>query len=156
MLSARLAAAGPSELSALRFHTVRRKESLASIARNLGVSRMDLAEANGLSQRTPVRAGQRLLIPRAPSAPLLASAARATESPRPPEAVAVAARATAEDADDVRTTTHRVKRGETLYGIANAYDVTVADLRTWNRMKSNRLDIGDKLTIRVTRSRAAQ
>jgi membrane-bound lytic murein transglycosylase D len=155
ILSARLAAAGPSELSALRFHTVRRKESLASIAKKLGVSRTDLAEANGISQRTAVRAGQRLLIPRAPSAPLLASAPRPTDAPRQPEVV-VAGRATTDDGDDGRMTLHRVKRGETLYGIANAYDVTVADLRAWNRMKSNRLDVGDKLTIRVTRTRAAQ
>ena len=70
--------------------------------------------------------------------------------------VAQPATASADEDDDVRVTTHRVKRGETLYGIANAYDVTVADLRTWNRMKGTRLDVGDRLTIRVTRSRAAQ
>jgi membrane-bound lytic murein transglycosylase D len=156
ILSTKLAAAGPSELSALKFHTVRRRESLASIARTLGVSRSDLAEANGISQRASVRAGQRLLIPRAPSAPLLASAPRTAPPTRQAESV-VASRATATpDDDDVRVTTHRVKRGETLYGIANAYDVSVADLRTWNRMKDTRLDVGDRLTIRVARSRSAQ
>jgi membrane-bound lytic murein transglycosylase D len=156
-LSARLAAAGPAELSALKFHTVRRRESLATIARKLGVSRGDLAEANGISQRATVRAGQRLLIPRAPSAPLLASATRPAEPQRQPDAV-VASRASVstDDDEDARVTTHRVKRGETLFGIANSYDVSVADLRTWNRMKTSRLDVGDKLTIRVTRSRAAQ
>ena len=64
------------ELAALKFHTVRRRESLASIAKTLGVSRADLAEANDISQRARVRVGQRLLIPRAPSAPLLASTPR--------------------------------------------------------------------------------
>ena len=44
----------------------------------------------------------------------------------------------------------------TLYGIANAYDVSVAELRTWNRMEDTRLDVGDRLTIRVARSRSAQ
>ncbi|MGV3520337.1 LysM peptidoglycan-binding domain-containing protein [Luteitalea sp.] len=156
ILSTKLAAAGPSELSALKFHTVRRRESLASIARTLGVSRSDLAEANGISQRASVRAGQKLLIPRAPSAPLLASAPRTAPPTRQAESV-VASRATATSYDDdVRVTTHRVKRGETLYGIANAYDVSVADLRTWNRMKDTRLDVGDRLTIRVARSRSAQ
>jgi membrane-bound lytic murein transglycosylase D len=157
-LMARLAAAGPADLSALKFHTVRRRQSLASIARTLGVSRSDLAEANGLSARASVRVGQRLLIPRAPSAPLLAST-RPAESARRPEAVVASSRSTAsqdESEDDVRVTTHRVRRGETLHAIANAYDVSVADIRTWNRMKSTRLDIGDRLTIRVIRSRAAQ
>ncbi len=156
ILSTKLAAAGPSELSALKFHTVRRRESLASIARTLGVARSDLAEANGISQRASVRAGQKLLIPRAPSAPLLASAPRTAPPTRQAES-AVASRATAtSDDDDARVTTHRVKRGETLYGIANAYDVSVAELRTWNRMKDTRLDVGDRLTIRVARSRSAQ
>lgn len=160
VLEARLASAGPAELSALKFHTVRRRESLATIARKLGVSRADLAEANGLSTRSRVRAGQRLLIPRAPAAPLLASASRPAAPARQQEAVLASTSngvaADAEDAGDVRVTTHRVKRGETLYGIANTYDVSVADLRTWNRMKGTRLDVGDKLTIRVSRSRAAQ
>ncbi len=155
-LTARLAAAGPSELTALKFHTVRRRESLALIARKLGVSRADLAEANGLSERAAVRTGQRLLIPRAPSAPLLASAPRATP-PRPADTV-VASRghASADDDGETRVTTHRVKRGETLYRIANAYDVTVTDLRAWNGMKGTHLDVGDKITIRVSRTRTTQ
>ena len=104
-----------------------------------------------------MHAGQRLLIPRAPSAPLLASGPRAAEPQRQAEAV-VASRPTAspDEEDDVRITTHRVKRGESLYAIANAYDVSVADLRAWNRMKGTHLDVGDKLTIRVSRTRAAQ
>ncbi|AMY10234.1 Membrane-bound lytic murein transglycosylase D precursor [Luteitalea pratensis] len=156
-LQARLATAGPSELTALKFHTVRRRESIALIARKLGVSRADLAEANGISQRAAVHSGQRLLIPRAPSAPLLASGPRADQPQRQAEAV-VARRPTAspDEEDDVRITTHRVKRGESLYAIANAYDVSVADLRAWNRMKGTQLDVGDKLTIRVSRTRAAQ
>ncbi|BCS33329.1 hypothetical protein TBR22_A25560 [Luteitalea sp. TBR-22] len=151
-LSARLTAADASELSALKFHTVRRRESLASIARTLGVSRGDLAEANGLAVKASVRPGQRLLIPRAPSAPLLASGPRSV--PSRPESVAASRAATTEADEDVRVVTHRVKRGETLYAIASNYDVSVADLRTWNRMKGNRLDIGDRLTIRVNRGGA--
>jgi membrane-bound lytic murein transglycosylase D len=151
-LSARLVAADVSELSALKFHTVRRRESLASIAKKLGVSRGDLAEANGVSVKAAVRPGQRLLIPRAPSAPLLASAPRAVDAT--PVLVNASRTTTADADDDVRVVTHRVKRGETLYAIANTYDVTVADLRTWNRMKGTRLDIGDRLTVRVNRAPA--
>jgi membrane-bound lytic murein transglycosylase D len=154
-LSARLAAAGPAELTALKFHTVRRRESLSAIARKLGVSRADLADANGVSERSAVRAGQRLLIPRAPSAPLLASTTRPADPQRQAETVVAARTVSAGEGDeDVQVMTHRVKRGETLYGIANAYDVSVADLRAWNRMKSSRLDVGDRLTIRAARSQS--
>ncbi len=158
-LEARLASAPAVELAALKFHTVRRRETLATIARKLGVSRVDLAEANGISQRARVRVGQRLLIPRAPSAPLLASATREAApaaSGQPAAVVASRAEAAGDDASDVVVTTHRVKRGDTLYGIANTYDVSVADIRAWNRMKSTRLGIGDRLTIRVARTRSTQ
>ena len=154
-LSARLAAAGPADLTALKFHTVRRRETLTTIARKLGVSRSDLAEANSVSERASVRAGQRLLIPRAPSAPLLASTTRPSAPPqRQPDVVTASRTVDSEGDEEVQVTTHRVKRGETLYGIANAYDVSVSDLRSWNRMKSNRLDIGDRLTIRTSRSQS--
>ncbi|MBA2353284.1 MAG: transglycosylase SLT domain-containing protein, partial [Acidobacteria bacterium] len=154
-LQTRLAAAPLSELTALKFHAVRRGESLASIARKLRVSRTDLAQANGLSQRSTVRVGQRLLIPRAPVAPLLASTAPTTPRGRGASPVVVAAASSdhttalaraADAGDDVRVLTHRVKRGESLYAIANTYDCTVADLRAWNRMDTSRIDIGDRLT----------
>ena len=79
-----------------------------------------------------------------------------SRSGRPRAVVASRSTASPDEEDDVRVTTHRVKRGESLYAIANAYDVSVADLRAWNRMKGTHLDVGDKLTIRVTRTRAAQ
>ena len=102
-----------------------------------------------------MRTGQRLLIPRAPSAPLLASTTRPAEPQRQAESVVAARTVSASEGDeDVQVLTHRVKRGDTLYGIANAYDVSVADLRAWNRMKSSRLDIGDRLTIRTARSQS--
>ena len=74
----------PSELSALRSIPSAAANRWRRLPRSWGCRVRDLAEANGLSQRTAVRAGQRLLIPRAPSAPLLASAPRPTESPRQP------------------------------------------------------------------------
>ena len=47
----------------LSWYTVRRGESLATIARKLRVSRVDLAQANHLSTRARVRTGQELVIP---------------------------------------------------------------------------------------------
>lgn len=163
-LTTRLASTPVADLTAMNWHSVRRGESLASIARKLRVSRADLAEANGLSLRTRVRTGQRLLIPRAPSAPLLAKSSPAPAADTASVAVAAAtlmttsaAGETDDDGGGTRRVTHRVKRGDTLYGIAHAYDVTVADLREWNRMRSTRLDVGDRLTILVApQTRTAQ
>ena len=45
------------------------------------------------------------------------------------------------------TTTHIVKRGNTLYSIAKRYDVTVDAIRQANDMTSNDLSVGQQLCI---------
>lgn len=51
--------------------------------------------------------------------------------------------------------THRVRRGETLSGIAKRYRVTVSQLRSWNGLRSNTLRVGKVLRLRPGRTRAA-
>ena len=43
--------------------------------------------------------------------------------------------------------TYRVKRGDTLFRIAKIYRTTVASLKTWNRLRSNSIQVGQRLTI---------
>lgn len=157
-LEARLRAASQVDLASLRWHTVRRGESLSSIAKKLSVSRTDLAEANSLSVRKRVTTGQQLIIPRAPAAPLLASATpKAPTSPATARASVTAAR---QDSGGGRTDTrvvYRVKSGDTLIRIAARHDVSVAEIKTWNRLRSDRLVVGTRLTIHSENgARAAQ
>ena len=42
---------------------------------------------------------------------------------------------------------HQVARGENLTRIARRYDVTIADLREWNHLRSDRITIGQQLRI---------
>jgi membrane-bound lytic murein transglycosylase D len=44
---------------------------------------------------------------------------------------------------------HQVRKGDQLSSIANRYHCTVNDLKRWNRMKSTRLSIGQKVTVYV-------
>jgi len=46
-----------------------------------------------------------------------------------------------------RTKFHKVKRGENLSEIAYKYDVSVADLKSWNHLKSNKAPKGRSLKI---------
>lgn len=46
-----------------------------------------------------------------------------------------------------KSTTHIVKRGETLNSIASHYKVKVSDLLRWNKVKGKKLKPGSKLTI---------
>ena len=150
-LSARLKSASASDLGALNWYTVRSGETLAGVARKLRVSRVDLAEANSLSVRSRIRPGQDLIIPRAP-ATLLASR---TDRPAP---TAVASRAISGPApvaaadrpsESKTVTTYRVKRGDTLFSIAQLFDTTVAKLRSLNRLSGSHISPGDRLTVRA-------
>lgn len=42
---------------------------------------------------------------------------------------------------------HRVKSGDVLGKIANKYGVTVTNLKRWNSLRSNTIQIGQRLTI---------
>ncbi len=152
-LKTELAAAPAAELMALKWHTVKRGESIKTIARKLGVSRTDLAEANGLSVKAKVRTGQRLIIPRAPATLL------AARTDRQPPASLTVSRSVADAANtpDARPASgrvvYRVKRGDTLFGIARLHDTTVEKIKTWNRLRGNRITAGDRLTIFATNAR---
>jgi len=88
-----------------------------------------------------------LIIPRAPTT-LLASR---TERPAPAELASrpVTGRATIPDAPahTQSTVVYRVKRGDTLFSIAELFDTTVAKIKSWNKLNGNALAIGTRLKI---------
>ena len=152
IVRANLVLANPDDLAPLHWHTVKKGETLQTISKKLKVARADLAEANYLSTRAKLAAGQRLIIPRAPAL-LLASA---PDNPPPPTetrsadaVVAVNNMAPAVHARTPASLTYRVKRGDTLFKIAKVYQTTVASLKTWNRLRSNSIQVGQRLTIRM-------
>jgi membrane-bound lytic murein transglycosylase D len=144
----RLVEADPSSLAPLNRHTVKKNETLSSIARKLNVSRADLAEANYLATSAKLQIGQQLIIPRPPTL-LLAQ----TSSPAAPESQHAGAGPDARpavragDASDT-TVVHRVRSGETLSSIARLYRTTVALLKQWNSLKSDAILAGQRLTVR--------
>jgi membrane-bound lytic murein transglycosylase D len=152
-LRERLANAPAGDLAALHWYRVRRGESVATIARKLGVSRGDLAEANGLSTKARVRAGQDLLVPRAPSTALVARAETAAPAARnaraeaSPVASADPRRERPAGPPKNNRVVYKVRRGDTLEKIARAFDTTVAAIKSLNRLRGNHIAAGDRLTI---------
>ena len=151
---AALTTAEPEELVSFNRYSVKKGETISTIAKKLKVSRTDLAEANYLSTKARLGAGQQLIIPRAPTTILTAR----TETPAP---VAESRSVDAVAASDVRPpvvqsaaaasgaarVTHRVKRGETLFSIAKLYQTTVSALKQWNRITGSAIKAGQRLTI---------
>src|SRR6266545_1275673 len=153
-LSAKLSDASPADFTALKWYTAKKGETLQTVARRFGVSRADVAEANNMSAKSRLRPGQELIIPRAP-ATLLASR---TDRSAP---TAVASRAIAGTAESPAATqptqlahvTYKVKRGDTLFSIAQLFDTTVAKIKSWNRLSGNSIAPGRTLRILASRSR---
>jgi len=150
-----LAAAEPSQLNAMQFHTVKRGETLATIARKLGVNRTDLAEANYLRTTSRVKAGARLIIPRMPSAALLARASSGELETAAEAIVADVLSNTTEETKSAvtptRARTYKVRAGDTLSAIARRTGTTITQLKNWNKLRTTNIRIGTQLLIQSPR-----
>ncbi len=99
-------------------YIVKRGDTLWSIAKAYGTTVENLRKWNNLSLSALIRPGDRLAIN--PS----------------------------ESGSGKREITHTVKRGDTLWSIAERYKTTVADLRRWNNLSLSKFIMpGDKLKI---------
>lgn len=121
-------------------HRVRRGETLQRIAIKYGVTVASLKSWNRLRGKK-VKAGRTLTI--------YADDIRTANVPiwqEPP--LERRAHITARAGSSTRTPFHRVRRGETLPRIAAKYDVSVADLRSWNDIAgSGKLKAGRTLQV---------
>ena len=116
-----------------RFHIVQSGETLSAISRRHDVDVLDLMEFNKLSGFT-IFPGQRIWLEDGHVAearaeqPTIPLTPRETGTPTP--------------------ATHTVRRGENLFRIALLYNVTVDDLRRWNRITNDNIRVGQVLQLR--------
>jgi membrane-bound lytic murein transglycosylase D len=134
-LRARLATIDSSFFVHFTFHTVKRGETVSTIARRHKITQAELRLANDLTVRSRIRINQSLMIPqRTTNALPSATTARAAAAP------------VATQASGART--YRVRRGDTLFRIARQFDTTVDVLKRLNRLRSDSINVGDRLTVR--------
>ncbi|MBA3659487.1 MAG: transglycosylase SLT domain-containing protein [Gemmatimonadales bacterium] len=128
-------------------HLVRRGETLSGIGKRYGISAQLIVSSNPRllgRQRGRLRAGQRVIIPTGGA--LSTRVARRMADPVAPAGTGTSG-------------WHRVRRGETLSGIADEYGVRERELRSWNKLgRGNRILVGQRLRVqsaeraRTTRS----
>ncbi len=116
---AEIAAIPPEKWVSWRRHRVEEGETLDSVARKYRVTSSAIADANGLEARSALKPGDKLIIP---------AAAR----PQPTLGKLVR---------------YRARRGDTLESIAEQFDVSVAELRKWNGLRTNRVARGTSLRV---------
>lgn len=120
-------------------HVVRRGESIWTIARRNNMDPRTLMRMNNMRPGDKLPAGKRLVVS-AKAAPAGATASRSAS--------------TGSKGSSGRTVQHTVRHGETLYRIAKLYQVTVAQIASWNGIGANMtLRPGQKLNINLGRRR---
>ncbi len=118
-----------------RVHRVKGGESLWSISRRYGMTVTQLARMNHISTKSMLQPGQRLQVAGSGGS----GGVSGTEAVQPARTAAVDGKVK-----------YKVKRGDTLSGIARRYAVTVRELQSWNNMGgSTALRAGQSLTIHV-------
>lgn len=116
--SAEIADIPPDKWVSWRRHRIEAGETLTSIAKKYHMTPVAISEANNMERHAALEVGEKLIIPAAPAA----------ESKS-------------------RLVRYRVRKGDTLGGIADRFSVPTEDLRKWNRMKTNRVSRGMVLRI---------
>ena len=143
-IQGKLASIDTSEYRSFRFHTVKRGETLATIARRYNLTSAQLRDANDL-RTTKVARNQTLMIPQRPAPALpTAAASRASSTPPPTRTMTGASGSTSSSSPQ----TYRVRQGDTLYSIARQFGTTIDDLRRLNQLSSDRIKIGDRIKVR--------
>jgi membrane-bound lytic murein transglycosylase D len=105
------------------FYVVERGDNLFSIAKKFNVSLEDLKKWNNLDDLN-VDQGLKLT--------LAANEESAKEAANKAE---------------VKITEHVVEKGENLGSIARKYDVAVSDIKDWNNLEDNNIQLGSKLVV---------
>jgi len=117
-------------------HYVRRGEILSKIAQRYRTSVSAIAKLNSLRRIHLIRTGQRLKIP--------FQGRRSYASSRPLELV-----------KEGEKLVYIVRRGDSFYKIASTFNTTVEKIKKDNNLKSNILDIGQKIVIQTVKPEGA-
>jgi membrane-bound lytic murein transglycosylase D len=106
------------------FYEVQKGDNLFSIAKKFNVSLEDLKKWNNLNDSN-VEQGSKLALVNNDEEPVKEATYKT----------------------EVKITEHIVDRGETIGIIARKYDVSISDIKDWNKIEDNNIQLGAKLIV---------
>lgn len=132
-------------------HKVAPKETFFGLARQYKVPMAQIQQANpGV---TTLAVGQTVYVPgRVAAAPEVAAAATKPGASNPASAPVVTSNPVAKTpvptpVSESDSRVHTVQKSQTLLSIARQYNITMADIRKWNNLTSDKLQIGQTLVV---------
>jgi membrane-bound lytic murein transglycosylase D len=135
-------------------HVVTRGQTLSKLAAKYDVSVSDIKKWNNLKRNALYR-GQRLKIKKQIDAPVSipnTAIVKNNTNTTKEEVDTEKSKATYEYISKNVTKKHKVKRGENLSVIADRYQVSIADIKKWNKIKKNSLMAGQYINIKTIES----
>ncbi|HYD97260.1 MAG TPA: transglycosylase SLT domain-containing protein [Noviherbaspirillum sp.] len=123
------------------------RESIASIAKKFGTTPEVIREANNIPPKMAVAAGSTVLVPRNDHAP---------DKDIAPELIDTARLVTAPDVPETRKIYVKVGKKDNLASIAKRHRVSVAQIKSWNDLKQDKVAAGTSLELNVPNKAAAK
>lgn len=139
---------GGSSSSGTLTHRVKRGDTLAKLANRYGVTSNQIKSWNGLSSNK-LTVGRRLKIYREVPQKAVEQSAETTLASNSSDNNSSVSGGTKTETKTV-TSYYKVRRGDTWAGIAKKNGTTIAQIKKWNNIKSNKLIAGTSLKIQKT------
>ncbi|MBA4312666.1 MAG: hypothetical protein C0417_08550 [Chlorobiaceae bacterium] len=137
-------------------HKVRKRESLASIAKRYGITSDMIVEANRLPSKA-IKAGKELIIPVPETANKYLASITDESSDKRGKSNSVERVNISERKKGKSKISYRIRKGDTLGKLAEWFDVRISDLRIWNGIPyGSSIRAGGKLTMWVPKERAEE
>jgi len=128
-------------LSSWSAHTVTSaRERIETIASRFGTTAEVIREVNHIPPKMRLKAGSTILVPKSE---------QSTEKDIAPELVENATMAVEPDVPDTQRIFVKVGKRDNLASIAQRNKVTVAQIKTWNNLRQNKVVAGQRLQIQV-------
>ena len=108
-----------------RIHTIKSQDSLPKVAKKYKISALKLAQANHLAMDAPLEVGAKLVLPLSPGQEVALRHGRS------------------------RQMRYRIRRGDTLGGIARRFRISVRQIQRWNGIRGSRIIAGKTLRLYV-------
>lgn len=132
-------------------HKVKRRESLASIAKKYGVTSAMIVEANHMGSNK-ISTGKSLIIPVPATSQKYAATVPDESGDNTSRRSSRKAISASEQRNGKSRLTYRIRKGDNLGKIATLFDVRLSDLRLWNEIPyGSTIKAGGKLTVWVPR-----